>query len=118
MVMLTITKGGGVDGRRKCYMRDHLTKTTIFLHLIEAINTDCRSLFTEILSELKQVIHQEMGNLYSDLHNVMAEEGEMTEATRFPGIASSLRNKVDMAESTLKQACEIVGRLRSTSSLS
>ena len=116
--MLTTTKGRGVDARRKCYMRDHLTNTTIFLHLIEAINTDCRSLFRETFSELKQVIHQEMENIYSDLHNVMAEEGEITEATRFPVVASRLRDKVDVAESTLQQACEIVGRLRNTPSLS
>lgn len=118
MIMLTITKGRGVDARRKCYMRDHLTNTTIFLHLIEAISTECRSLFTETFSELKQVIHQEMENLFGDLHNITAEEGEMTEATRFPGVASSLRDKLDVAEGTLKQAYEIVGRLRSIPSLS
>jgi len=114
MVLLTINKGGGVDARRKGYMRDHLTNHTVFLKLIRAINTDCRSLFEKTQSELRQVINQEMANLCSDLHVTVAEGSEMTEATRFSGVASRLRDKVEAAETTIERAHEIVGRLRSS----
>lgn len=97
-------------------MRDHLTSSNLFFHLITAVNTDCRSLFMKTHTELRQVMNQEMGNLCSDLHVIVAEEGEMTEATRFPDVASSLLDKIGVAETTLERAREIVARLRSTSS--
>ena len=109
--MLTIQKGGGVDARRKGYMRDHLTNPIVFPKLIRAVNTDCRSLFAKTQSELKQVVNQEMGSLCSDLHVIVTEGSEMTEATRFPGVSSCLCDKVEAAETTIERAHEIVGRL-------
>ena len=114
--MLTINKGRGSDMRRKGYMRDHLSGSNIFSRLLRIVGTDCRSLFTKTYKELRQVIDQEMENLCGNLHIIVAEEGEVTEATRFPDIANTLHDDVEKAEKTLEKACKIVDRLGSTSS--
>ena len=95
----------------KGLMTDHLINPIVFPKLIRAINTDCRSLFGKTQSELKQVVNQEMGSLCSDLHVIVTEGSEMTEATRFPGVSSCLCDKVEAAETTIERAHEIVGRL-------
>lgn len=102
--------------RRKGYMRDHLSGSNIFSRLLRIVGTDCRSLFTKTHKELRQVIDQEMENLCGNLHIIVAEEGEVTEATSFPDIANTLHDGVEKAERTLGKACKIVGRLGSTSS--
>lgn len=114
--MLTIDKGRGVDARRKSYMRDHLTGSNIFPRLLRAVDTECHSLFTTVCAELRQAIDEEMRNLCNDLHVIVAEEGELTEATRFPETASMLSKKLKRAERTLGMARGIVDELRSTSS--
>lgn len=114
--MLTIDKGKGVDARRKSYMRDHLTGSNIFPRLLRTVDTECHSLFTTVCAELRQVIDEETRNLSNDLHVIVAEEGELTEATRFPETASMLREELKRAERTLGMARGIVDELRSTSS--
>lgn len=97
-------------------MRDHLTSSNIFPRILRTVDTGCHSVFTGVYAELRQVIDQEMQNLRSDLNVIVAEEGELTEATRFPDTARTLRDEVERAERTLELAHGIVGELRSTSS--
>ena len=101
--------------RRKGYMRDHLSGSNIFSRLLRTVGTDCRSLFTKTCKELRQVIDQEMENLCGNLHIIVAEEGELTEATRFPETAEKLRERVNTGEEILEKAREIVNRLQRAS---
>lgn len=115
-VVLTIGEGEGCDARRKSYMRAHLTNSDIFSRHLRIMDTECRSLFRETHEQLKQVVYQEAKDLCADTHVIVAEEGELTEATRFPEIANTLRDRVDTAEWTLETAHGIVNTLRNTSS--
>ncbi|BDD63570.1 hypothetical protein MAP00_008444 [Monascus purpureus] len=104
--------GRGSDARRKGHMRLHLTSSNIFDSLIDSMEADRRNLAMENYAELNRTVSEEVRNICNDLHSVVAEEGEVAEATRFPELATSLRRRVQMAQQTLTRAQRIVGELR------
>lgn len=63
---------------------------------------------------MKDLVDEQVGNICDDLHNIIAEEGEVTEARRFPEMASTLQRKVDAAQATLERAQRIVADLKNT----
>lgn len=93
-------------------MRLHLTSSNIFDSLIDSMEADRRNLAMENYAELNRTVSEEVRNICNDLHSVVAEEGEVAEATRFPELATSLRRRVQMAQQTLTRAQRIVGELR------
>lgn len=78
------------------------------------MDTECRTLFNDTRHILKEVIGRETKDLCADVNVIVAEEGELTEATRFPETANTLLNKVEPVEKLLESALAIFKRLRST----
>ena len=76
------------------------------------MDAKCRSIFDKTRDRLEDVIAQEANDLCADAHVIVAEEGELTEATKFPEIAKILLDKIDPAEKTLGTAIDIVKRLQ------
>ncbi|RJE17724.1 hypothetical protein PHISCL_09938, partial [Aspergillus sclerotialis] len=83
--------GNGVDARRKTYMRNHLTGSNIFPSLINRMGTNCRSLLRENQEELRHRVNEEIENIRNDLRVIVLEEGEVSEATRFPEVGRVLK---------------------------
>ena len=59
------------------------------------------------------MLDEQVGNICDDLHSIIAEEGEVTEARRFPEMARTPQLKVDAAQATLERAQRIVDGLKS-----
>ncbi|PIG85793.1 hypothetical protein AARAC_011290 [Aspergillus arachidicola] len=106
--------GRGSDSRRKMLMRNHLTRSNIFPNLANISESQRRAIVREIYQEMKDMVDEQVGNICDDLHNIIAEEGEVTEARRFPEMARTLQRKVDAAQATLERAQRIVGDLKNT----
>ncbi|KAE8325321.1 hypothetical protein BDV39DRAFT_194466 [Aspergillus sergii] len=106
--------GRGSDSRRKMLMRSHLTSSNIFPNLANISETQCRAVIENICREMKRMVDELVGNICHDLHSIVAEEGEVTEARRFPEMASTLQRNVDAAQATLERAQRIVGDLKNT----
>lgn len=96
-------------------MLNHLINSNMFSRHLGYMNTECRSLFNETRDRLEQVVEQEARDLCADTHVIVAEEGELTEATRFQETANILRERVGTGEEMLEKALEIVKRLQRTS---
>ena len=96
-------------------MRTHLANSSMFSRHLGLMDMECRSLFNETRERLGQVIEQEARDLCADTHVIVAEEGELTEATRFPETAEKLRERVNTGEEILEKAREIVNRLQRAS---
>ncbi|KAE8380157.1 hypothetical protein BDV26DRAFT_258086 [Aspergillus bertholletiae] len=106
--------GSGVDSRRKTKMRNHITSSNMFPDLVNISQTQCQAITREICQEMKGKVDDEIDNICDDLHNIIAEEGEVTEARRFPEMASKLQRRVGAAQATLERAQRIVDNLKNT----
>ncbi|KAE8370056.1 hypothetical protein BDV27DRAFT_140731 [Aspergillus caelatus] len=91
----------------------YLTSSNIFPNLANISESQCRAIVREICQEMKHTLDEQVGNICDDLHCIIAEEGEVTEARRFPEMASTLQFKVDAAQATLERAQRIVDGLKS-----
>ncbi|RMZ42023.1 hypothetical protein CA14_010444 [Aspergillus flavus] len=106
--------GTGSDARRKMLMRSHLTSSNIFPNLANISEAQCRAVIRNTCQDMRRMVDEVVGNICNDLHSIVAEEGEATEARRFPEMASTLQRKVDAAQATLERAQRIVGDLKNT----
>lgn len=93
-------------------MRNYLTESNIFSTIINRMDTNCRSLFRENQEELRRRVNEEMENIRSDLRVIIVEEGEMSEAARFPEVGRVLKGQVEVAGGILERAGGIACRLR------
>ncbi|KAB8270563.1 hypothetical protein BDV30DRAFT_228831 [Aspergillus minisclerotigenes] len=92
----------------------HLTSSNIFPNLANISEAQCRAVIRNTCQEMRRMVDEVVGNICNDLHSIVAEEGEVTEARRFPEMASTLQRKVDAAQATLERAQRIVGDLKNT----
>ncbi|KAF5862014.1 hypothetical protein ETB97_012252 [Aspergillus alliaceus] len=104
--------GTGSDSRRKMQMRTHLARSGIFRNLVNISEESRRSVVEESCRDLRQKLEEEVGHICNDLHSIVAEEGEVTEARRFPEVASMLQRKAQTAQETLERAQRIVNELK------
>ncbi|KNG83860.1 hypothetical protein ANOM_007635 [Aspergillus nomiae NRRL 13137] len=103
--------GAGSDSRKKMLMRSHLTNSNLFPNLTNISEAQFRASVREICQEMRRMVGEQVGNICDDLHSIIAEEGEVTEARRFPEMARTLQLKVDTAQATLERAQRIVDEL-------
>ncbi|GAB1193803.1 hypothetical protein APSETT444_003033 [Aspergillus pseudonomiae] len=103
--------GAGSDSRKKMLMRSHLTNSNLFPNLTNISEAQFRASVREICQEMRRMVGEQVGNICDDLHSIIAEEGEVTEARRFPEMARTLQLKVDTAQATLERAQRIVNEL-------
>ncbi|KAB8261079.1 hypothetical protein BDV32DRAFT_137730 [Aspergillus pseudonomiae] len=89
----------------------HLTNSNLFPNLTNISEAQFRASVREICQEMRRMVGEQVGNICDDLHSIIAEEGEVTEARRFPEMARTLQLKVDTAQATLERAQRIVDEL-------
>ncbi|OJJ42340.1 hypothetical protein ASPZODRAFT_125698 [Penicilliopsis zonata CBS 506.65] len=103
--------GTGSYARRKAYMDAHLRHGNIFPQLLGIVESSNRELFRAYQTQLKRVVEAELGNILRDLRGIVPEEGELSEAARFPDLAKKLEEQTDSARQTLDRAEAILSRL-------
>ncbi|KAB8203587.1 hypothetical protein BDV34DRAFT_214505 [Aspergillus parasiticus] len=92
----------------------HLTSSNIFPNLANISEAQCQAVIRNTCQEMRRMVDEVVGNICNDLHSIVAEDGEVTEARRFPEMASTLQRKVNAAQATLERAQRIVGDLKNT----
>ncbi|KAL3473665.1 hypothetical protein BJX99DRAFT_248747 [Aspergillus californicus] len=100
--------GTGSDSKRKQTMNRHLTSSPLFNEFAASIAGNFRGLVEKTLDRLDQKLRGEIANVSQDLRASVTVEKDESEAERDPRHADELKQKVEIAQGTLANACRIV----------
>ncbi|KAL4941621.1 hypothetical protein BDV06DRAFT_194026 [Aspergillus oleicola] len=109
--MCNIESGTGSDARRKAHMDQHVRSSQIFTRLLDSMRTDYTIMMDDIFTRLKEDVDEKVQNIIRDMGTVTADEGEVAEATRDPGLAQRVRAAVLEMQAHLTEAHLIVDQL-------
>ncbi|KAF2811457.1 uncharacterized protein BDZ99DRAFT_413910 [Mytilinidion resinicola] len=107
----SLESGPGSDARRKEIMSKHIQQCRLFPKLSTMVERNHRSFVRATFDGMISAITRELDNFVRDLQLVAVEEGEETEAGRYPEFARRLRVRLVQADRVLGKCAETAREL-------
>ncbi|KAJ5100706.1 hypothetical protein N7456_006758 [Penicillium angulare] len=108
--------GSGSDARRKAIMHRHISGPQIFREYGNLAKTYFTAAMNECFAKLHETLVDQVDGISRDLHTVIAEDGETTEAEQSPEVSSQLGPEVGNAQGVLERVQRVLYQIEANSS--
>jgi hypothetical protein len=112
---LTFYTGVGSISRRKDLVARRLATSSIFLELKGKIKREQAEATQTFMEQLTMALEYEFEKVEKDIQNVVCHEGVVSEARRYPGTATQVKDLVNGLSTALESSQALVEELRSVS---